>query len=218
MAELKTTKINYTKIVYIYTHIYIYIYICVCVCVCKQNIFSTKYHLLLLCFTLTTIQRPHTTTLASLICSLKRPGIFRYPCLSSPATRFIYFYFYWQFYQYCYVFLPTPSYIFYVIIPPHPPPAHLTAQSLIGIKFVGDSMSDWFRCVQAFNSSRVLLFAPEPKARRTSIATCVLNLLQYIYVISAFANITTLSIYLSISLLSTCLCRIHYTSLFVFSC
>jgi N-acetylneuraminate lyase len=35
--------------------------------------------------------------------------------------------------------------------------------ALMGVKWVGDSASDWFSLVQSFNSSRALLPAPEPK-------------------------------------------------------
>jgi hypothetical protein len=41
----------------------------------------------------------------------------------------------------------------------------LTSQSLIGVKYVEVNNADWFRCVQTFNKTHALLYAPEPKVR-----------------------------------------------------
>lgn len=35
--------------------------------------------------------------------------------------------------------------------------------SLIGVKYAGTNLLDWFHCVQRFNTTRALFFAPEPK-------------------------------------------------------
>ena len=50
-------------------------------------------------------------------------------------------------------------------LPPLPP----LQQALLGIKYVSDDNQDWMNIVQQYNTSHVLMYAPEPKLQSFAI-------------------------------------------------
>ena len=44
-----------------------------------------------------------------------------------------------------------------------------TIPTLCGVKWVGESMADWFKIVNTYNTTKALLFAPEPKLASFSL-------------------------------------------------